>query len=53
MPPDLCTPHHGQHWLDGGGHELANLTLYCNYHHGNRHPENARFRTPPRGSPSG
>jgi len=53
MPPDLCSPHHRKHWVDGGDHSLANLTLYCNLHHGNRHPENARFRTPTRGSPSG
>jgi hypothetical protein len=53
MPPDLCSPHHKVHWVDGGEHELANLQLCCNFHHRQRHPENARFRTPPRGSPSG
>jgi Domain of unknown function (DUF222) len=50
MPPDLCTPHHERHWADGGSPDLANLTLYCDHHHGKRHPENARFRTPARGS---
>jgi hypothetical protein len=52
MPPDLCSPHHGLHWVDGGEHELSNLTLACNFHHAQRHPENARFRTPARGSPA-
>jgi hypothetical protein len=52
MPPELCTPHHGVHWVDGGSSDLPNLTLYCNHCHGKRHPENARFRTPARGSPS-
>jgi len=51
MPPDLCTPHHKHHWIDGGDHVLPNLELACDYHHGQRHPENARFRTPARGSP--
>jgi hypothetical protein len=53
MPPDLCSPHHERHWVDGGEHRLANLTLACNFHHGKWHPENARFRTPARGQPSG
>jgi hypothetical protein len=52
MPPDLCTPHHRVHFADDGGHDLANLELRCDFHHGKRHPENARFRTPARGSPS-
>jgi hypothetical protein len=51
MPPELCAPHHGVHWADGGTSDLPNLTLYCDHHHGKRHPENARFRTPARGSP--
>ena len=53
MPAELCSPHHEPHWVDGGDHDLANLTLYCDVHHGHRHPENARFRTPARGSPAG
>jgi hypothetical protein len=52
MPPDLCSPHHKRHWADGGGHELSNLELRCEFHHGERHPENARFHSPARGSPS-
>jgi hypothetical protein len=45
MPPDLCTPHHRHvHWVDGGSSDLPNLELRCNFHHGQRHPENARFR---------
>jgi len=51
MPPELCTPHHDPHWLDSGDHKLHQLRLYCDFHHGKRHPENARFRTPARGSP--
>jgi Domain of unknown function (DUF222) len=53
MPPELCTPHHRVHWADGGSSDLPNLRLYCDHHHGKRHPENGRFRTPARGSPSG
>jgi hypothetical protein len=54
MPPELCSPHHKRHWADGGSSDLPNLTLYCDHHHGKRHPENARFRTPTtRASPSG
>jgi Domain of unknown function (DUF222) len=53
MPPDLCTPDHIKHWADGGDHRLPNLRLRCDHHHAERHPENARFRTPARGSPSG
>jgi hypothetical protein len=44
MPPDLCTPHHEEHWVDGGDHVLPNLSLYCDVHHAKRHPENAQFR---------
>jgi Domain of unknown function (DUF222) len=47
MPPDLCTPDHEQHWADGGDHRPSNLKLRCDYHHAQRHPENARFRNPP------
>jgi hypothetical protein len=53
MPPELCTPHHRVHVADGGSSDLPNLRLYCDHHHGKRHPENGRFRTPARGSPSG
>jgi len=53
MPPELCTPHHGVHRVDGGASNLPNLTPYCDVHHGRRHPENARFRSPARGSPPG
>jgi hypothetical protein len=53
MPPELCTPHHLVHFADGGSSTLPNLVLRCSYHHGKRHPENARFRNPARGSPSG
>jgi hypothetical protein len=53
MLPDLCSPHHKRHWVDGGEHELENLELCCDFHHRERHPENARFRSPGRGSPSG
>src|SRR5205807_3229676 len=35
----------------GGDHGLPNLELGCNFHHATWHPENARFRTPARGSP--
>lgn len=52
MPPDLCSPHHERHWVDGGDHSLPNLGLHCSFHHAKRHPENARFRTSARGSPS-
>ena len=52
MPADLCTPHHERHWVDGGDHRLSNLTLYCDFHHGNRHPENARFREGGGGPPA-
>src|SRR5215472_17742298 len=51
MSPELCSPHYEPHWVDGGEHELPRLQLYCNFHHGKRHPENARFRTSARGSP--
>jgi hypothetical protein len=44
MPALQCEPHHRVHWIDGGPDELANLTLYCRFHHGQLHPENARYR---------
>ena len=51
MPAELCTPHHERHVADAGRSTLSNLRLYCEVHHASRHPENARFRTAPRGSP--
>ena len=53
MPPELCSPHHERHVADGGRSVLPNLTLYCDFHHDMQHPENARFKTSARGSPSG
>src|SRR5215467_5746290 len=52
MSPELCSPHHDPHWVDGGDHELPVLRLYCDYHHGKRHPENARFRRGTGGPPA-
>ena len=51
MPAELCTPHHERHVADDGRSILPNLKLYCEVHHAMRHPENARFRSPVRGSP--
>src|SRR5215467_9937416 len=45
MPPDLCSPHHKKHWVDGGEHRLPNLDLRCDAHHARLHPENERFRS--------
>ena len=42
MPAEQCEPHHWEHWIDGGSDELSNLNLFCRYHHGLLHPENAR-----------
>jgi hypothetical protein len=50
MPPAWCDAHHLEHWIDGGGTDLANLALVCRRHHGGIHhggielPE--RFRGP-------
>jgi hypothetical protein len=44
MPAHRCTPHHIEHWADGGSDELSNLRLLCGRHHALLHPENARFR---------
>ena len=32
-PASWCEGHHLQHWIDGGGTELDNLTLLCARHH--------------------
>ena len=44
VTPELCSPHHVQHWADGGPTRLSNLHLYCTVHHARAHPENDRFR---------
>ena len=51
MPASTCTPHHAWHWADGGGHELDNLSIWCDRHHALLHPENARFRRASSGGP--
>jgi hypothetical protein len=44
VPAEQCTPHHGRHWADGGTTDLTNTRLYCDVHHPQWHPENARYR---------
>src|SRR5262245_11977334 len=52
VEPELCTPHHLTHWVDGGDSVLPNLRLYCQVHHARQHPENARFRKGSAAQPS-
>lgn len=33
VPPPGCAGHHIQSWQDGGGTDMGNMALVCNYHH--------------------
>jgi hypothetical protein len=43
-PPKHCTPHHVQHWTDGGPTDMNNLLLLCPKHHREIHHTDWKVR---------